>query len=64
MEKQWNYNQITKYIHFDCRHTVAFRNESYLDNGCDVMNHFAKFENFLPHSMIPMITIRKSDYHS
>ena len=25
---------------------------SYLNNGYDVMNYFAKFEEFLPHSMI------------
>ena len=25
---------------------------SYLNNGYDVMNYFAKFENFLPHSII------------
>ena len=25
---------------------------SYLNNGYDVMNYFAKFEKFLPHSII------------
>ena len=25
---------------------------SYLNNGCDVMNYFAKFEKVLPHSKI------------
>ena len=25
---------------------------SYLDNGYDVMKYFAKFENFVPHSII------------
>ena len=25
---------------------------SYLNNGCDVMNYFAKFEKFLPRSII------------
>ena len=25
---------------------------SYLNNGCDVMNYFAKFEKFIPHSII------------
>ena len=25
---------------------------SYLNNGCDIMNYFAKFEKFLPHSII------------
>ena len=25
---------------------------SYLNNGFDVMNYFAKFEKFIPHSMI------------
>ena len=25
---------------------------SYLNNGCDVMNYFAKFEKLLPHSII------------
>ena len=25
---------------------------SYLNNGYDIMNHFAKFEKFVPHSII------------
>ena len=52
METQSNYNQVTKYIHFGCFDTVAFRNKSYLNDGYDVMNCFAKFEKFLPHSII------------
>ena len=40
---------------FGCRDTAAVRNHemtSYLNNGYDVMNCFAKFEKFLPHSII------------
>ena len=36
--------------------TVATKRQSemtpYLDNGYDVMKYFAKFENFVPHSII------------
>ena len=35
---------------FGCRGTVKVRNDVYLKNGYDVMNCFAKFENFLPHN--------------
>ena len=28
---------------------------SYLNNGYDIMNYFAKFEKFIPHSIIILI---------
>ena len=37
---------------FGCRDTAEVRMTSYLNNGYDVMNCFAKFEKFLPHSII------------
>ena len=30
---------------------------SYLNNGYDVMNYFAKFEKFLPHSIPSFMTV-------
>ena len=37
---------------FGCREKRKSEMTSYLDNGYDVMNYFAKFEKFLPHSII------------
>ena len=37
---------------FGCHDTVKVKMTSYLNNGYDVMNCFAKFEKFLPHSII------------
>ena len=48
-----NYNEIT-----DCSCIFGYRDKaeskmtSYLNNGYDVINYFAKFEKFLPHSII------------
>ena len=36
---------------FGCSDTVKSQMTSYLNNGYDVMNCFAKFEKFLPHSI-------------
>ena len=36
---------------FGCRDTAKIRMMSYLNSGYDVMNCFAKFEKFLPHSI-------------
>ena len=36
---------------FGCREKAS-EMTSYLNNGCDVMNYFAKFEKFLPSSII------------
>ena len=33
---------------FSCRDTVESEMTSYLNNGCDAMNCFAKFENLTP----------------
>ena len=49
MKLHWNYWLQTLLA-------VATKRKSemtpYLDNGYDVMNYFAKFEKFLPHSII------------
>ena len=37
---------------FGCRNKAKVRNDGILFNGYDVMNYFAKFEKFLPHSII------------
>ena len=40
---------------FGCRDKVKLRNDiifKYLSNGYDIMDYFAKFEKFLPHSII------------
>ena len=37
---------------FGCRDKAKVRITSYLNNGYDVMNYFAKFEKFVPHSII------------
>ena len=39
---------------FGCRDKLKRKSEmtSYLNNGYDVMNYFAKFEKFLPHGII------------
>ena len=37
---------------FGCRYKPKVKMTSYLNNGYDVMNFFAKFEKFLPHSII------------
>ena len=36
---------------FGCRDKAKVRNDIF-NNGYDVMNYFAKFEKFLPHSVI------------
>ena len=36
---------------FGCRDKGESEMTSYLNNGYDVMNYFAKFEKFLPHSI-------------
>ena len=49
MKLQWNY-WLQSFL------AVATKQKSemtsYLNNGYDVMNYFAKFEKFLPHSII------------
>ena len=49
-------NEITMKLRitdiFGCRDKAIVRNTSYLDNGYDVMKYFAKFEKFIPHSII------------
>ena len=52
MEKQSNYNQITNYRHFAVATQRQSEITSYLNTGYDVMNYFAKFEKFLPNSII------------
>ena len=37
---------------FGCRDKAKPEMTSYLNNGYDVMSYFAKFEKFLPHSII------------
>ena len=37
---------------FGCHDKAKVRNDVILNNGYDVMNYFAKFEKFLPHSII------------
>ena len=37
---------------FGCRDTAESEMTSYLNNGHDVINCFAKFEKFLPHGII------------
>ena len=37
---------------FGYHHTAEVRMTSYLNNGYDIMDCFAKFEKFLPHSII------------
>ena len=37
---------------FGCHDKAQVRNDVILSNGYDVINYFAKFEKFLPHSII------------
>ena len=37
---------------FGCRDKVTVRDDVILDDGYDVMKYFAKFEKFIPHSII------------
>ena len=47
---------------FGCRDTAESEMRSYLNKGYDVINCFAKFEKFLPHSIIiPRFVCRKSN---
>ena len=45
---------------FGCRDKVKVINDVILNNGYDVMNYFAKFEKFIPHSIIipSLMTVR------
>ena len=52
----WRNNEITIKLLirgiFGCRDTAEVRNDVIFKNDYDVMNCFAKFEKFLPHSII------------
>ena len=37
---------------FGCRDKAIVRNDVILNNGYDVIKYFAKFEKFIPHSII------------
>ena len=60
MKLQWNYNEITMKLQWNywlqTFLAVATKQKSemtsYLNNGYDVMNYFAKFEKFLPDRII------------
>ena len=60
MKLQWNYNQITDYRCFWLSRQSESQRWSYLNNGYEIMNYFAKFEKFLPHRIIipSFITVR------
>ena len=45
-------NERTNYRYFGCHDTVKVRNDVIFKQWYDVMNCFAKFEKFLPHSII------------
>ena len=49
MKLKWNY-----WLQTFLAVAINWKSEmtSYLNNGFDVMNYFAKFEKFLPHSII------------
>ena len=49
-------NEITMKLRitdvFGCHDKAKVRNDIILNNGCDVMNYFAKLEKFLLHNII------------
>ena len=49
-------NEITNYRHF-LAVAIKWKSEmtSYLSNGYDIMNYFAKFKRFLPHSIYQVL---------
>ena len=54
MKLQWNY-----WLQSFLAVVTKQRSEmtSYLNNGYDVMNYFAKFEKFLPHNISSFMTV-------